>query len=898
MSQRQSAFLTDYYARTDRLHFSDFRPTLREILTQADTPLTVGVFGPWGSGKTSLLSQLRDEIEAAGDPTVYTTWITAWKYDRHEALWRAFILRVLESLYPREAGDGLRAERPRLEILTEEQQELVDRLDHLQESVYRPVDWQELGHWSLNWWQALKESGKAAAEIATVFVPGAAVFKKALDAVGADARIDDELGEISKAFSREVKKYHLDQLLHMEQFERTFRDALKKSKAERLIVFVDDLDRCLPEKAIEVLEAIKLFLEVPGTVFVLGMDKDVVERGIEARYGELFRRRDGEGERLALPIRGDAYLQKMVQIPFHLPPLGVADVENYITSLEMGLPRETRLDAVTRAVLARGLFPNPRQVKRVLNIFRLLRGLVQEREKRPVDQGGLEKDKIAWPLLAKTILIQAQWPELYRDWQQYPTLVRSLEEAFTRQPLEEEKVILGQIDAVPAGTQDEAEPAPSPVRRKGGLLEPYLMGWQKYSLLERLLRYPPPDETGVGRHRARFEGLERNELRAYVYLVSVAVEASNENRSELPVSNELLVELLSGDPARIQDAVEQINNSDLGHLDYSLPSWRKSLIAVMNSAKSSTRERVSAGDALAGLGDVRFQENTWFLPDEPMAGFIEIPEGEFIMGSDARVDPDAQEIEMPQHEVFLPLFYAARYPVTVAQFRAFVEDHRGRWQPTQDQADRWNRSIQGLANHPVVNITWDDARTYCLWLTQRLREIAGQRIDEAGDSFVRDFWEELQEGNWEVQLPSEAEWEKAARGVDGRIYPWGDEYEPERMNTEEAALGNTNAVGCFITGASPYGLLDVSGNVWEWTRSLWGSSLTKPTYTYPYDAQDGRENLQAEGRRFLRGGAFNNNSRNARCAVRFKGSPSYHDRYTGFRVVLVERPVQNNQEFS
>ena len=114
MAKRKSAFLTDYYARQDQLRFSDFRPTLREVLTQADTPLTVGVFGPWGSGKTSLLSQLRAEIEDAGDPTVYTTWITAWKYDRHEALWRAFILRVLESLYPRETGEGLREDRPRL----------------------------------------------------------------------------------------------------------------------------------------------------------------------------------------------------------------------------------------------------------------------------------------------------------------------------------------------------------------------------------------------------------------------------------------------------------------------------------------------------------------------------------------------------------------------------------------------------------------------------------------------------------------------------------------------------------------------------------------------------------------------------------------------------------------
>ena len=266
MAEKRSAFLNDCATHQDFLHFSDFCPTLRDILMGAETPLTVGVFGPWGSGKTSLLYQLRDEIESKGHSDVYTAWITAWKYDRHEALWRTFILRVLESLYPRKPGSGLRQDRPRLaeEKLTEQQRELVDHLDRLQESVYRPVDWQELGRWSLNWWQALRESGKAAAEIATVFVPSAAVFKRALDAVGGDAQVDDELGQVAAAFRREVKKYHLDQLLHMEQFEHTFKQALELAEIDRLIVFVDDLDRCLPEKAIEVLEAIKLFVEVRG----------------------------------------------------------------------------------------------------------------------------------------------------------------------------------------------------------------------------------------------------------------------------------------------------------------------------------------------------------------------------------------------------------------------------------------------------------------------------------------------------------------------------------------------------------------------------------------------------------------------------------------------------------
>jgi hypothetical protein len=168
---RVSPFYTDYFTLDDALHFSDFRSTLLEILVQADTPLTVGVFGPWGSGKTSLLAQLRKEIEDDKLSKVRTTWFTAWKYDRHEALWRAFILRVLDALYPREDGEGPREERPRLadEKLSDDQKQLVMELERLEESVYRPVDWQELGRWTVNWWQALREGGKAAAEVATVF---------------------------------------------------------------------------------------------------------------------------------------------------------------------------------------------------------------------------------------------------------------------------------------------------------------------------------------------------------------------------------------------------------------------------------------------------------------------------------------------------------------------------------------------------------------------------------------------------------------------------------------------------------------------------------------------------------------------------------------------------------
>ena len=283
-------------------------------------------------------------------------------------------------------------------------------------------------------------------------------------------------------------------------------------------------------------------------------------------------------------------------------------------------------------------------------------------------------------------------------------------------------------------------------------------------------------------------------------------------------------------------------------------------------------DRAQAGDALAVIGDPRFRADAWHLPDEPLLGFVEIPAGPFRMGSDKRRDPEASDEEKPQHEVDLPRYFMARYPVTVAQFRAFVEDGGSR---AEDEA-----SLQGLPNHPVVDVTWHRALEYCAWLTERLREWPG--TPEPLATLLR-------KDRWRVLLPSEAEWEKAARGSDGRIYPWGKEPDPNRANYDITGIDATSAVGCFPAGASPYGVEELSGNVWEWTRSLWGDDSLKPAYRYPYKPNDGRENLEAADNipRVLRGGAFNDFSWwRVRCAFRVRGDPANSDGDVGFRVVV------------
>ncbi|MBN1813657.1 MAG: SUMF1/EgtB/PvdO family nonheme iron enzyme [Anaerolineae bacterium] len=197
---------------------------------------------------------------------------------------------------------------------------------------------------------------------------------------------------------------------------------------------------------------------------------------------------------------------------------------------------------------------------------------------------------------------------------------------------------------------------------------------------------------------------------------------------------------------------------------------------------------------------------------------VYVPQGTFLMGSNGDYigDSAVPNRAMPQHEVYLDAFWIDRTEVINAHYAKCVE--AGACSPPSSSRSHNRSSYYGnskFANYPVTYVDWNQANVYCDWIGKR--------------------------------LPTEAEWEKAARGEDGRTYPWGEEINCDRAAVTEC-VNDTVSVGNYQEGASPYGALDMTGNVWEWTSSL--------GQDYPYQANDGREDLEASGERVFRGGSW------------------------------------------
>jgi serine/threonine protein kinase len=285
----------------------------------------------------------------------------------------------------------------------------------------------------------------------------------------------------------------------------------------------------------------------------------------------------------------------------------------------------------------------------------------------------------------------------------------------------------------------------------------------------------------------------------------------------------------------------QINPSVPRHVETELlkvlskrPENRHQSVAEFLHALANASRSLHSGKTAVSNGEVRT------VVGLDGKEYVHVPAGEFWMGS-------PQDNDSPSRRVHLDGFYISRYPVTNAEFHAFVEA-TGYMSP-----EHWQDGIYPAwqADHPVAYVNWQDAAAYCQWARGR--------------------------------LPTEAEWEKAARGTDQRLYPWGNSFDPVRCNSREGGLEVSSRVGRYSpAGDSPYGVADMSGNVWEWVHDWYAT--VRPDFAPTHNPMG-----PATGKtKVIRGGSYYNNERLITCYARDHALPEVCAVNYGFRVRLDE----------
>jgi formylglycine-generating enzyme required for sulfatase activity len=752
MPIEKTTIVSDQSTDKDALDFDPYVATLADIAQEGRTPLTIGVFGTWGSGKTSLMKMMKKKL-----PDDYTVaWFDAWKYDKEETLWRAFLLCVLTALKEN----------------AQKKQEPTEEFEKMQSLLYRDMELEKVGGVTID----LPKLGGAVAtglvKLSLSFIPGVASLTKLIEELQSGAA-KSGTDEAVAAITRERTKIYIEQVQFLEQFQDRFSKLVKTHIApKRLVVFVDDLDRCLPAKAIEVLESIKLFLDAEHCVFVLGLDQEVIARGIEMKYKELGAKQDGESAQ-RFTIEGARYLEKIIQLPFLIPPVTPDDMGDFVQGLA-DYP-----DAECPKIFSIGLGDNPRQIKRTVNVFLMLWKLAEKRKEKL-------QDRVKPIRLAKVVAIQTAFPDLYSALlKDEPRYLRDLEEYYRAETLTP--------SLSPKGRGENVDEISSPSGRGQGegkgeippALAPFLSR-RGSTAVKRILTLHPLEMKD-----ANFAGLPLDDLKFYFTLTA---------RAEAPAPEEA-------------------------------PP----------------------------------------LVFEPQ--MIKIPAGKFLMGTTKEqaaqaikngADKNWVEWEQPQHIVDLSEYSIGKYPVTNREYQAFVRDANYKapkgWEGEQFPTEK--------GGHPVVNVSWNDAQAYCKWLSAQTKK--------------------------QYRLPTEAEWEKAARwkespspagrGARGEgeslVYPWGNDFDPKKCNSSESGIKDTTDVGKFSPqGDSPYGCADMAGNVWDWCSDWFDENEYKKRKDVVKDPQGAEAGVS----RVLRGGSWYDYGYLVRSANRGWNDPAYTDDDIGFR---------------
>jgi Cdc6-like AAA superfamily ATPase len=413
-------------------------PIVRRIsnATGKNTPLTIGVYGEWGSGKTSFLKMIDEGLQKQD---IHPIWFNAWKYDQEDNLWSALIQTILDQARIR--GKWHRRILVKFSIwlnnldLRSGSWEIAKRFVPLgMRIIFITLILLVVFGWASSDIEAfLKQVSSQwfSSSPLLLFFFQVPVVRALLGVIAFLALKPDELWKLvfSTKLGIDFSKFkrsasYRAHIAFLDEFSDEFKRIIKLvGNGKPLVVVIDDLDRCLPEKAIQVLEAIKLFLDVEGCVFLLAVDRDVVEKAIAVKYKELLamaKDTDSSPRQLFTSL-GENYFEKIVQLPFSLPPISDEQFEAFVTKVHPD--NDVQLCA---RIFTEGFPRNPRKVKRLLQTFLFLRDLDLVN-----DNDGIPNKKPS--LIAKMVIIQSQFRRVYEEIISSPALLQELEKHYRRQ---------------------------------------------------------------------------------------------------------------------------------------------------------------------------------------------------------------------------------------------------------------------------------------------------------------------------------------------------------------------------------------------------------------------------------------------------------------------------------
>jgi hypothetical protein len=366
--------LLDDPAAAPALGYPEYAHAFAQIIRHSDPQFAIGIFGDWGSGKTTLMRAI--ERDLANDRSVVTVEFNAWRYEREPDL-------------------------------------IVPLLDRLRE---------ELGTWRARNREERARAQRAAETVGRAAKALVAATKIKASVLGVGVELDAQAGAAAYAAANapeEPESFYHRSFKHMSGAIEDFVEASDGAVRRRVVVFVDDLDRCLPNSALQVLESMKLFFDLKGFVFVVGLDRDVIERSIELKYRgdgdrRLGKRSEGPDQDVEpVGIRGADYIKKIFQVPFGLPRITADDLRPFFDSLleNSSLPeaQRTHLNEVVWPHLAEtteGSSVNPREVKRLINAYTLQMKMLTARRRRK----RTDPDVV---LALQTMAFRADWERLY-----------------------------------------------------------------------------------------------------------------------------------------------------------------------------------------------------------------------------------------------------------------------------------------------------------------------------------------------------------------------------------------------------------------------------------------------------------------------------------------------------